>query len=169
MAKTKDLEFLVARALELGAADAAVIEARSIVVAPWPQLKCQFGCGGYGSNLCCPPYAPNWQLTRELVNAFERALLIHTKSGANLRIMAATLEREAFLAGFYKAFAFGCGPCHLCKECNLKSCIRPREARPAPEASGIDVYASARNNGFPIEVVTSRECEQNHYSFVLID
>jgi predicted metal-binding protein len=169
MPDAPDPEFLVARALDLGVTDAKIIDAASIVVAPWPQLKCQFGCGGYGSNLCCPPHAPDWKLTREVVGAFKRALLLHTKGGSNLRSIATTVEREAFLAGFYKAFAFGCGPCLLCKGCNLESCIHPHEARPAPEASGIDVFASARNNGFPIEVLTSRECVQNNYTFVLLD
>jgi hypothetical protein len=37
------------------------------------------------------------------------------------------------------------------------------------EAAGIDVYATARNNGFPIEVVTDEKCEQNYYGLVLIE
>jgi hypothetical protein len=37
------------------------------------------------------------------------------------------------------------------------------------EAAGIDVYQTARNNGFHIEVVTSYECEQNYFGLVLIE
>jgi predicted metal-binding protein len=79
------------------------------------------------------------------------------------------LEREIFLSGFYKALGFGAGPCRLCKECNLKECVRPDDARPSMEACGIDVFATARANGFPIEVVRDYSCEQNRYGVVLIE
>lgn len=80
-----------------------------------------------------------------------------------------TLEREIFLAGFYKAFVLGRGACRLCDECNLEKCIHPREARPSMESYGIDVYATARGNGYPIEVVKDRSCDQNYYGVVLVD
>ena len=37
------------------------------------------------------------------------------------------------------------------------------------EAYGIDVFATARANGFPIEVVRDEEDEQHHNGLVLID
>jgi len=37
------------------------------------------------------------------------------------------------------------------------------------EASGIDVFATARNAGYPIEVVRDRDCDQNHYGIVMIE
>jgi hypothetical protein len=37
------------------------------------------------------------------------------------------------------------------------------------EACGIDVYATVRANGFPIEVVEDGACEQNYYGLVLIE
>jgi hypothetical protein len=37
------------------------------------------------------------------------------------------------------------------------------------EACGIDVFATARANGFPIEVVRDYSCEQNRYGVVLIE
>ncbi|MCE5218319.1 DUF2284 domain-containing protein [bacterium] len=170
MDENSDLQAFLDQAVEAGATDAAVIDPGSVVTAIWPRLKCQYGCGGYGSNLCCPPYSPTHTQTRELLDGYRRAILIHCKSGGgDLRPIAADLERSAFLAGFYKAFAFGCGPCHLCDKCNMEHCTNPRQSRPAPEASGIDVYATARSNGFPIEVVTDRSCEQNYYTVVLID
>ena len=83
--------------------------------------------------------------------------------------LVAALEREVFLAGFYKAFALGSGPCSLCDECNLESCVHPERARPAMEAAGIDVFATARGNGFPIEVVRTPSSPQNYYGLVLIE
>ena len=41
-----------------GAAQAAVIDPKTIVTAPWVAFKCQYGCPYYGKNLCCPPHAP---------------------------------------------------------------------------------------------------------------
>jgi hypothetical protein len=37
------------------------------------------------------------------------------------------------------------------------------------ESCGIDVYATIRANGFPIEVVKDRAGEQNYYGLVLIE
>jgi len=37
------------------------------------------------------------------------------------------------------------------------------------EACGIDVYATARAAGYPIEVVKNRKCEENYYGIVLIE
>jgi hypothetical protein len=37
------------------------------------------------------------------------------------------------------------------------------------EACGIDVFATARANGFPIEVLTDRSCPENCYGLLLIE
>ena len=80
------------------------------------------------------------------------------------------------LAGYYKAFALACGPCWLCKTCGAArrgggpaACKHPDLARPSMEAAGIDVYATARAAGLPIEVVTLQQCPQNHYVLVLVE
>jgi predicted metal-binding protein len=87
------------------------------------------------------------------------------------------LEEKIFLAGYYKAFAFLCGPCWICKQCavvKLKrgkpaACKHPNLARPAMEAAGIDVFATARAAGLPIEVVRSEKDRQDYYSLVLVE
>jgi predicted metal-binding protein len=164
-----DLSTFVQRACELGAVDAKLIEAKSVVTAPWVRMKCQFGCSGYGAGLCCPPYTPTPQQTREVIDSYTRALLVHARMDPDTTRIASQLEREIFLSGFYKALAFGAGPCRLCRPCNLEKCIHPAEARPSMEACGIDVYATAHANGFPIEVLTDRSCERDCYGLVLID
>jgi len=169
MKETADLDGFLQRACALGAADAKVISPASIVTAPWVRLKCQFGCGGYNSSLCCPPYSPTPKETREVIDSYNRAILVHCKRGVNVKKLVADLEREVFLSGFYKAFGLGSGPCRLCDKCTFEQCIHPREARPSMEASGIDVYATARGNGFPIEVVKDRSCDQNYYGVILVD
>ena len=57
-----------------------------------------------------------------------------------------------------------------CKECNLSgSCQHGLEARPSMEACGIDVFKTARDNGFPIEVVRTRDDEMNIFGLVLVE
>jgi len=169
MTRQSQFQSFVRRACQLGAVSAKVIPAKSIVTAPWVRLKCQFGCGGYGSSLCCPPHSPRPEETGKVIACYGRALLIHCKGNVRPSKLIVKLEREIFLSGFYKALGFGAGPCRLCKECNLKECIRPDDARPSMEACGIDVFATARANGFPIEVVRDYSCEQNRYGVVLIE
>lgn len=100
---------LARRAVALGAKRARVVAARSVATAPWVRLKCQYGCGGYGSSLC---------------------------------------EDEC-------AFEEGC--CH------------PQKARPAMEACGIGVFATARANGFEIEVVRDHDDPQHYFGAVLVE
>jgi len=169
MNESSDLDRYVARACELGAADARIIDPSSVATAAWVRLKCQFGCGGYNTTLCCPPHSPRPEETRRVLDCYRRALLIHCKPGVNVKGLVVALEREVFLDGFYCAFALGAGPCSLCDECDLDSCLHPDEARPSLEACGVDVYATARSNGFPIEVVRDHSCDQNYYGVVLLD
>lgn len=169
MSENADIEDFVQRACELGVTDAKIVPADSVVTAAWVRLKCQFGCDGYNRRLSCPPYTPTPQQTREVIACYRRALLVHCKSSPSTTEIVVKLEREIFLRGFYKAFGFGAGPCRLCKKCNLEECAHPEEARPSMEACGIDVYATARGNGFPIEVVRDYSDAQNHYGLILID
>jgi hypothetical protein len=37
------------------------------------------------------------------------------------------------------------------------------------EAAGIDVFATARAAGLPIEVVRDEKCPQNYYALVLVE
>ena len=169
MSEDADVKDFVRRACELGATDAKVVKADSIVTAAWVRLKCQFGCGGYNTSYCCPPHTPTPQQTQEVISCYTRALLIHCQSDVRPSAIVTKLEREIFLNGFYKALGFGAGPCRLCQECNLEQCIQPENARPSMEACGIDVYATAHANGFPIEVVKDYTCEENYYGLILID
>jgi len=62
------------------------------------------------------------------------------------------------------------GPCRLCKTCNVKGrCRFPEMARPSMESCGIDVYATARNSGIKLDVVTSEGATAKFINLVLID
>ncbi|MCL6450786.1 MAG: DUF2284 domain-containing protein [Acetobacteraceae bacterium] len=158
-------------AVERGAAAARPIPPLSVVTAEWVRLKCQYGCGTYGRRLTCPPHSPAPSVTRKALDDYTHAILLHLpQDWVRLRETTAWLEREAFLMGFHKAFAMPAGPCHLCETCSLqRPCAHPDQARPSMEACGIDVYRTARNAGFSIEVVRSRDCTASYFSLLLVE
>lgn len=165
----EDLKHFAELAVRMGALDAKVIDAKNVVVEDWVRLKCQYGCGDYGKALTCPPYSPTPEQTRRTLKGYSRAILMKlpTKS-VTAHDIVAKLERHVFLAGYYSALGFPAGPCERCKKCNLKHCVFPRLARPSMEASGIDVYATARKNGFHIEVVKTRRQEPTYFGLLLV-
>jgi predicted metal-binding protein len=83
------------------------------------------------------------------------------------------LERDIFLAGCYKAFLLQFGSCEFCKDCTAEDtrikCINKIMSRPGADAMGIDVYKTARNVGYPIQVVKDRADAMDRYAFLLID
>ena len=116
MMKTADLKPFVQRAGELGTADAKVVDPGSGVTAPWVRWEGGYGCGMYGGSLRCPPHTSTPAWTREVLDSYRRAVLIHCQAGVRVKELAVVLERELFLAGYYRAFGLGEGPCHLGKE-----------------------------------------------------
>jgi len=167
--REKKVERLHRQAKRWGAEGIKTVGPNTVFTATWVRLKCQYGCGGYGGCLTCPPHSPTPDTTRKMLDEYETILLVHMRDWRAVRTLIPKLERAAFLDGFYKAFGLASGPCDLCDDCNLKSCVRPREARPSMEACGIDVYKTARTNGLPIEVCRDRDAEQNYYGLLLVD
>jgi len=156
-------------ALDRGAIAAKIISPATVATAAWVRWKCRFGCDGYGSSLVCPPYTPTPDETRALLDEYKRAILFEGRRG-KVKKVAVSLEREIFLAGCHKAFGLGAGPCSLCEECTFEEgCRHADKARPAMEACGIDVYATARRHGFSIDVVRSRSDPQHYFGLVLVD
>ncbi len=169
-----DLAHFVQLALEMGAEDARLIDASTIRCEAWVRLKCQFGCSGYNKRLMCPPFTPTPHETAQVVACYRRALLLHCNDDEVLNSIIPELERKIFLAGYYKALGFGSGPCRICDNKGLrcdtaKPCRYPEAARPAMEACGINVFETARSNGFHIEVVRSRRQSDDYFGVVLID
>jgi len=169
MARTRTVKAdFVAMARKKGALAAKRIDPRTVVTGHWVRWKCQFGCGGFGSSLVCPPRTPTPAETRKMLDEYRSAVLFESPF-REVKKIAAALEREFFLMGHYKALGLGSGPCHLCETCAFeKGCRHPREARPSMEACGIDVYATARKHGFKIEVVRTRQDPQHYFGLVLV-
>jgi predicted metal-binding protein len=167
------------RARSLGVSKARIIDAASVATGNWVRLKCQYGCGGYGASLSCPPYSPTPEYTRAMLGEYSKGLLMQledtdprrlTSTTRALRRIVSDLEREIFLDGFHKAFGMASGPCELCRACDTSGpCKHPYQARPSMEACGIDVYQTARNNGFRLEVVRSEDSLCSFMALILIE
>ena len=69
---------MVKMALELGAIGAKVIAPADVPTGQWVRWKCQFGCGGFGSSLVCPPHSPTPDQTRKMLDEFHRAVLFES-------------------------------------------------------------------------------------------
>lgn len=165
-----NLKGSVKLALKMGALEAKIIKAEDIVVADWVRLKCQYGCGAYGKTLTCPPYSPTPQQTRQILSGYSTAILMQVPDESTAtQNMVANLERSAFLKGHYRAFGVALGPCQRCEKCSLQHCTYPRLARPSMEACGIDVYATARKNGFTIEVRKSKDEKPTYFAMLLVE
>ena len=176
-----NLEKYCAQAVEKGATHAKQIHPSSVVTAPWVRLKCQFGCPVYGKSYCCPPHTSTPEQTRVIIDSYHRAILFHIqaprtpdrkKRFKKYFDMLIDLEGEIFKDGYYKAFVFLAGPCTLCRECaklQRDPCIFGDRARTSMEGCGIDVYKTARNNGFFIETLREKTQTQNIYCLMLVD
>ena len=167
---TTDLDSLCERALELGAKSARVISTDTVVTAPWTRMRCQYGCVGYGRRLSCPPYSPTAEQTQAILDCYKTAILMEGELWKVNPVLVA-VEREVFLAGYYKAWSMGEGPCHKCEEgCALKAgCRFPQQLRPSMEASGIDCFQTLANNGIELEVVKDYDCAAHYYGLVLVE
>lgn len=74
-----NIKLLKEKAKELGANEAILIPATSIVVENKTILKCIFGCNGWGSRVC-PPFIPTVNEFREMLKEYQWALLVDWKS-----------------------------------------------------------------------------------------
>jgi len=172
------LDSYAEKAKSLGVSKAEIIDTGNVVVAHWVRLKCQYGCEAYGGFLTCPPYSPTPEYTEKVIGEYAEALLMQIENislingrglGSKLRRIVADLEREIFLDGYYKAFGLAAGPCRLCKRCDTNQpCKYPYWARPSMEACGIDVYRTARNCEFELEVVRSEDCLYSLVALIFI-
>lgn len=174
-----DVERLVKQS---GFPDFRLVSGSDVVVGQWVRLKCTYACDSYGSQACCPPNVPSVAECREFFREYEQVAVIHIeKAGANsqqlhdwkreVNTRLLELERTVFLGGFYKALVLFPGDCSLCPQCvpHPEDCRHPGSVRPTPEALAVDVFATARKLGYPIEVLTDRSQIMNRYALLLVE
>jgi predicted metal-binding protein len=167
-------------ARRLGAAAAAVMPAHRVVVDPRVRLKCQVPlCPHYGHNLVCPPAVPSPQEFTRSLRRYRWAVVVLVAgrlSGGDgdrmeqadelardLYRVLASLEARALQLGFPLACGLAGGHCRLCPTCvgqkSGQMCPRPFQPRPAAEALGVDVVATARRAGIELTFPVS-DCVQ---------
>lgn len=156
-----DMRRWVHEARALGFRTARPLNVAQVVTGDWVQIKCRFGCERYGKNMKCPPRGLAVSETRKMLDGYHAALLVEgAPPGRQFHRRLLHLEKKAFLAGFHKAFVFGAGPCPVCETCSTDGPCRHTDlARPAMEASGIDVFETTRNAGIPLKPVR----QKGHY------
>jgi predicted metal-binding protein len=165
-----------------GFVDFRWIDPAEIVTAEWVRMKCRFGCREYGRNAACPPGTPPVAECARFFREYRRAAVFHFPKKVDrpedrhawtrkLNLDLVKLEQEVFKAGFYKAFLLFFDSCGICLECSATraECKEPKLARPTPESLGVDVYATVRKIGYPIQVLSEYDQEMNRYAFLLID
>ncbi|HEX7482303.1 MAG TPA: DUF2284 domain-containing protein, partial [Candidatus Bathyarchaeia archaeon] len=74
--KMDSLDFLRKQAMDLGAAEAKIIQAEKIVIEDRVVFKCKLGCEKYGKTLACPPYAPTPDEFRKIVSEYHYAIFM---------------------------------------------------------------------------------------------
>jgi len=168
--------------LENGFSDFKWITGNDIKVAQWVRLKCMFGCTSYGKKSTCPPNVPKVNECERFFSEYNCAVIFHiakkiedseqlTAWSKNINKKLAKLEKEVFLAGFYKTFVLYIDECNICSECSSEraQCKNPKIARPCTEALAIDMYETARSLDYPIKVITDTKEEMNRYAILLIE
>ena len=165
-----------------GFGDYKWFDPKEIVVSQWVRMKCYFGCPEFGKTATCPPNVPTLSECRDFFLEYSQAVIFHFEKEVkkpedrhawtrkiNMRLLK--LEREVFLSGFQKAFLLFMDSCTLCSPCSGKRdiCRYPKQARPAPEAMGVDVFSTVRKVGYPIEVLSDYSQKMNRYSFLMIE
>jgi predicted metal-binding protein len=179
MTDPKTLEALIRKH---GYSDFRWIDPKEIVVAQWVRMKCRFGCPDYGQNACCPPNTPPVEECERFFRDYRTAAIFHFEKsvdkpedrhawtrGINKALLA--LEQDVFLSGYVKAFLLFMDSCSLCANCvsTRAECKKPKLARPAPEAMGIDVFSTVLKAGYPIEVLHDYKQRMNRYAILLVE
>lgn len=146
------------------------MKAEEIVVGDWPDLKCRFGCDRYGSPHC-PPNSPDPEKTRSVLKDYSSVLLLEGEPPTrDFQMKMLQAEREAFVNGFHKAFAYWTGPCALCDMCVTDGkCRNTAMARPSMEGSGIDVFETVRRAGSDLRPLGSRTDFAKYYGLLLLE
>ena len=165
-----------------GYTDFKWMEPKDIIVSQWVRMKCMFGCAEYGRNACCPPNVPPVSECRQFFDEYSTGVIFHFQKRfekpedrfawcKKVNRALVELEREVFLSGYRRAFLLFMDSCSFCADCTgiRAECKSPELARPAPEAMAVDVFATVRQYGYPVEVLKDYSEPMNRYAFLMIE
>lgn len=146
------------------------ISVETIHIPDWADLRCRFGCDNYGKPHCKPDsHTP--QKTRKMLRDYTHCLLLEGAPPTRdfqRRVLKA--EKEAFKAGFHKAFAFWAGPCTLCDTCAVDgSCRNTKDSRPSMEGSGMDVFETVKRAGLSLRTLAGEGEFIKYFGILLLE
>ena len=165
-------EKYISIALAEGAEHVIAVTPDDIVFDGRTLLKCMFGCSDWGKGCTCPSRAgflKPWEF-EPLLRKYTSVLIIHSRDKRIAQKASYAVEQAAYIDG--DVFAFSMSDCALCSECAGKThlpCRHPKQARPAFHSVGIDVFATVRKLGLPIETLRAPDEEQNWYAAVWLN
>jgi len=168
---------LMRLARDLGAHDAAIVDAKAIIVEDRLADLCrQPGCPSYGLAASCPPHVGGPAQFRRWQQAVDWAVLIRIdvptpillgekRRGVfrKLHEIAASIERSAIDSGWFEARAFAGGSCKelfcsdlpVCRVIHESGpCRHPDRARPSMSGFGIDVSRLMAAAGWEMNRIT---------------
>lgn len=160
-----DPKLLVQEALDLGAANAAMIEVVDIPVNRDFRQACESNrCGNFGRNWTCPPEIGDIDTLMAELKTFQTGIIYQTVTP-----IADSFDIEGMLAAgeihnrltmklrvayskysFAKALHLGAGGCRVCERCAKRKnepCRFPDQAIASLEAYGVSVYELANKCG----------------------
>lgn len=176
----RDLERYVEKALEMGAEAAKIISPKEIIIDERVRAKCIYPkCVHYGTNINCPPYAPDLDFVRRLIKRYRYGILFGVKSEPKeflgvdylkksggtekkgrmvLNTICSEIESLSFYEGYYLSIAFGQGPCKSfwCPDQPCAAlqpgvpCRHRLRSRSSMEAVGMDVFRMVSKQGWEI-------------------
>lgn len=175
-----DLEKYQTLAINLGASDAVIITSDEIIIDERVRAKCMYPkCTHYGTNINCPPYAPDLDFMKEVISNYQYAILFSVKSTIEyfnktdyyskfcgkknparmlLNRICSEIESRSYYEGYYLSIAFGQGPCkslwcpdQTCAALQIgNGCRFSLKSRSSMEAVGMDVFRMASHQGWEI-------------------
>jgi predicted metal-binding protein len=160
---------LPARAVELGARDARVIDTPDIVFDDRSFLKCRFGCNRWGRYWTCPPHlAISQEQFMAAFNKYDKAIIIESGDPKIGQDVTLAVEKEAMLV-CGSMFAFAMVLCVQCEKCAYpEPCNYPHMARPSMDAYGIDIAKTIEPLGFQVTFDREGKLIPSWYSMVLL-
>ena len=158
------------------------LPAADIAVAQWVRMKCIYGCDEYGKNIACPPNNPPVSECERFIREYSETAIFHfvktvrdreerKKWSREVNQRLLDLERAVFIRGQHKALMLLMGSCPYCEECVGKpeQCPHPGSARPTAEGLAVDLFATTRSVGYPLEVLSDCSQPMNRYAILLIE
>jgi predicted metal-binding protein len=172
MREQQDRQRYLDLALELGAADAVPFTPDDVVFEPRTILKCMFGCSDWGRGPTCPSRAGSlmpWEY-EPVLRRYSWGVIVHSPDKKTAQEVSFALEKQAFVDGHYLAFSMSdCACCPECAGLTGRPCADPKKARPAFHSVGIDVFATVRRFGLPIDTLASEDEPQDWYAAVWVE